>query len=334
MRYTRLIAAGLILAGCLALSSPADANWQVHYTGDAAAMFGSSGRGNFATKSECEAARNSRPYTESMNSYCSGFDRAPAASSSHKGSTSGSSSSGTTTDTGETKLQQFDVGHEQLLNEQRNFSSGSSAPKPASPPVELQLNEQRNFSSGSPAPKPAPQPGKNARISPSSIKPLVNNLKNQSQGSSLNSPKQCATYDFVEGNFARGNVCTNPPPNVGSPHKGENTFTPAQQKYLDSNVDYQRYKREETTGRASLSQAIKLQEKIRTQLATAQAAHDQKQIGELQVELVNARQAEYNAKQVMAAAQTNAKPIEDYARTIRGAPRIVEDNQPPNSNNQ
>jgi hypothetical protein len=310
MRYTRLIAAGLILAGCLALSSPADANWQVHYTGDAAAMFGSSGRGNFATKSECEAARNSRPYTESMNSYCSGFDRAPAASSSHKGSTSGSSSSGTTTDTGETKLQQFDVGHEQLLNEQRNFSSGS------------------------PAPKPAPQPGKNARISPSSIKPLVNNLKNQSQGSSLNSPKQCATYDFVEGNFARGNVCTNPPPNVGSPHKGENTFTPAQQKYLDSNVDYQRYKREETTGRASLSQAIKLQEKIRTQLATAQAAHDQKQIGELQVELVNARQAEYNAKQVMAAAQTNAKPIEDYARTIRGAPRIVEDNQPPNSNNQ
>ena len=43
-------------------------------------MFGSGGRGNFASKSQCESYRISRPGFESMNSYCSGFDRyvAPA----------------------------------------------------------------------------------------------------------------------------------------------------------------------------------------------------------------------------------------------------------------
>jgi hypothetical protein len=66
----------------LALLSAQDcfADWQIHYSGKAAKMFGSGGRGNFATKSQCESYRTSRPGFESMNSYCGGFDRyvAPA----------------------------------------------------------------------------------------------------------------------------------------------------------------------------------------------------------------------------------------------------------------
>ena len=54
------------------------AAWQIHYSGKAAKMFGYGGRGNFATKSQCESYRTSRPGFESMNSYCSGFDAAPA----------------------------------------------------------------------------------------------------------------------------------------------------------------------------------------------------------------------------------------------------------------
>jgi hypothetical protein len=50
------------------------AGWQIHYSGKAAKMFGYGGRGNFATKSQCESYRVSRPGFESMNSYCSGFD--------------------------------------------------------------------------------------------------------------------------------------------------------------------------------------------------------------------------------------------------------------------
>ena len=50
------------------------AAWQIHYSGKAAKMFGYGGRGNFATKSQCESYRTSRPGFESMNSSCSGFD--------------------------------------------------------------------------------------------------------------------------------------------------------------------------------------------------------------------------------------------------------------------
>ena len=50
------------------------ADWQIHYSGKAAKMFGYGGRGNFATKSQCESYRTSRPGFESTNSYCSGFD--------------------------------------------------------------------------------------------------------------------------------------------------------------------------------------------------------------------------------------------------------------------
>jgi hypothetical protein len=71
------------------------ADWQIHYSGKAAKMFGSGGRGNFATKSQCESYRISRPGFESMNSYCSGFDRYVApASRPPSGGSSGPSSGG------------------------------------------------------------------------------------------------------------------------------------------------------------------------------------------------------------------------------------------------
>lgn len=54
-------------------------DWQVYYTGQAANMFGSHGRGSFATRGQCESYRTARPGFEANNSYCSGFDAAPPA---------------------------------------------------------------------------------------------------------------------------------------------------------------------------------------------------------------------------------------------------------------
>lgn len=51
-------------------------DWKVYYTGKAAGMFGSYGRGSFATKTQCESYRVSRPGLERNNSYCSGYDTA------------------------------------------------------------------------------------------------------------------------------------------------------------------------------------------------------------------------------------------------------------------
>jgi hypothetical protein len=50
------------------------ADWQVYFTGQAQRMFGAGGRGNFSTRSQCEAYRSSSPAFERNNSYCSGFD--------------------------------------------------------------------------------------------------------------------------------------------------------------------------------------------------------------------------------------------------------------------
>ena len=72
----------LVFLFILALIPAQDAlaGWQIHYSGKAAKMFGYGGRGNFATKAQCESYRVSRPGFESMNSYCSGFDaRKPTA---------------------------------------------------------------------------------------------------------------------------------------------------------------------------------------------------------------------------------------------------------------
>ena len=69
---TRFLAFLFIVA--LMPAQNALAGWQIHYSGKAAKMFGYGGRGNFATKAQCESYRTSRPGFESMNSYCSGFD--------------------------------------------------------------------------------------------------------------------------------------------------------------------------------------------------------------------------------------------------------------------
>jgi hypothetical protein len=71
-RFTRFWMFLFVLA--LLPAQDAFAAWQIHYSGKAAKMFGYGGRGNFATKSQCESYRTSRPGFESMNSYCSGFD--------------------------------------------------------------------------------------------------------------------------------------------------------------------------------------------------------------------------------------------------------------------
>ena len=71
-RFTRFWMFLFVLA--LIPAQDALAGWQIHYTGKAAKMFGYGGRGNFATKPQCESYRTSRPGFESMNSYCSGFD--------------------------------------------------------------------------------------------------------------------------------------------------------------------------------------------------------------------------------------------------------------------
>ena len=71
-RFTRFWMFLFVLA--LIPAQDALAGWQIHYSGKAAKMFGYGGRGNFATKSQCESYRTSRPGFESNNSYCSGFD--------------------------------------------------------------------------------------------------------------------------------------------------------------------------------------------------------------------------------------------------------------------
>ncbi len=70
----KVVVAVFIAALLAAWPSAALAEWKVYYTGKAAGMFGSYGRGNFATRSKCEAYRTSRPAFESNQSHCSGFD--------------------------------------------------------------------------------------------------------------------------------------------------------------------------------------------------------------------------------------------------------------------
>lgn len=50
------------------------AECEVYYTGEAAQIFGSGGRGNFATCSQCQAYINSTPGFERTHSYCSETD--------------------------------------------------------------------------------------------------------------------------------------------------------------------------------------------------------------------------------------------------------------------
>ncbi|HEX7501856.1 MAG TPA: hypothetical protein VF451_00430, partial [Acidobacteriota bacterium] len=50
------------------------AEWKIYFTGGAARMFGSAGRGSFATKAECEAYRANSAAYERNNCYCAGSD--------------------------------------------------------------------------------------------------------------------------------------------------------------------------------------------------------------------------------------------------------------------
>jgi hypothetical protein len=65
----------IILMLALIVPAVAFADWHIYYTGKARSMFGAGARGNFATKSQCEGYKNSRPGFERANSYCSGADR-------------------------------------------------------------------------------------------------------------------------------------------------------------------------------------------------------------------------------------------------------------------
>ena len=86
---SRIKIIGIIIL-TLAVITPeaARADWKVYYTGQAAGMFGSGGRGSFATRSQCEAVRTAQPVFEQNNSYCSGYDTpsyTPSAPSSPSG---------------------------------------------------------------------------------------------------------------------------------------------------------------------------------------------------------------------------------------------------------
>ena len=58
----------------LLFCSNASAACQIQYYGEAARMFGSAPRGNFSTRSACEAYRGSSPVFERTNSRCVGCD--------------------------------------------------------------------------------------------------------------------------------------------------------------------------------------------------------------------------------------------------------------------
>ena len=74
-RLKKYFSSLLIVFAVAALIAPATAfaDWKVYYTGKAAAMFGSGGRGSFATQGQCDAYRAQSPGFEQSNSYCSGF---------------------------------------------------------------------------------------------------------------------------------------------------------------------------------------------------------------------------------------------------------------------
>jgi hypothetical protein len=73
MNRIRIIGIFILMLAFIAPEA-ALADWKIYYTGQMASMFGSAGRGNFATRSQCEAYRSSRPRSEQNGSYCSGFD--------------------------------------------------------------------------------------------------------------------------------------------------------------------------------------------------------------------------------------------------------------------
>lgn len=86
---SRITMSGFFIA-ILAVIAPevALADWKVYFTGQAQAMWGAAGRGNFATRSQCEAYISSSAGFERNNSHCAGFDNSTEAPS-MPGGTSG-----------------------------------------------------------------------------------------------------------------------------------------------------------------------------------------------------------------------------------------------------
>ncbi len=76
-----------ILALAIFILSPATtfAEWKIYYTGQAARMFGSAGRGSFATQAECEAYRAKSAAAERNNCYCAGSDSASGSNAGFQG---------------------------------------------------------------------------------------------------------------------------------------------------------------------------------------------------------------------------------------------------------
>jgi hypothetical protein len=128
----------MIVALAILFPGSAFAEWKVYYTGKAAKMFGSYGRGNFGTRSQCESYRGSSAGFERMNSYCSGSDSASSKPSAQK---SPGGSGAATEQAKQLQLQReqkekekelerqqlFDQDKEQLLSALKGTGSGSGA---------------------------------------------------------------------------------------------------------------------------------------------------------------------------------------------------------------
>jgi hypothetical protein len=117
MKHFR-IAGMIVVALAILLPGSAFAEWKVYYTGKAAKMFGSYGRGNFGTKSQCESYRSSSAGFERMNSYCSGSDSASSKPSKQK-STGGSGAA--TEQAKQLQLQREQIEKEKELERQQLF---------------------------------------------------------------------------------------------------------------------------------------------------------------------------------------------------------------------
>ncbi len=69
----------------ICLNGIASADWQIQYYGEAARMFGSAPRGNFANESGCNAYWKSQQNFERNNSRCVGYDRSSSGSTGYSG---------------------------------------------------------------------------------------------------------------------------------------------------------------------------------------------------------------------------------------------------------
>ena len=137
MKHFRIVGM-IIVALAILFPGSAFAEWKVYYTGKAAKMFGSYGRGNFGTRSQCEAYRSSSAGFERSNSYCSGSDAASSKASKQK---SPGGSGGATEQAKQLQLQReqkekekelerqqiFERDKEQLLSALKGTDSGTGA---------------------------------------------------------------------------------------------------------------------------------------------------------------------------------------------------------------